>query len=91
VHRDQPTTTFLCRAIAELDDIADMSARIDDHVPRQVCNLACAQARFRRQQDNHAIADRLPGAIGEGQEISYIERGKYLACLPSMEMYPTSK
>jgi hypothetical protein len=72
--RDQPTAALFCRVIPKLDDIADLAARIDHHIPRQVCDLAGAQSGFRRQQDNHSVTDRVAGAIGEGQEIGHIGR-----------------
>ena len=64
--------------ITQLDDIADLTTCIEHHVPRQACDLAGTQAGFRRQQDDHTVADRMPGAVDEGQEICQIERCKGL-------------
>ena len=50
-------------------------------VPRQVCDLACAQAGFCRQQDNHSVADRMAGAIGKNQEVVDTADGKYFCLL----------
>jgi hypothetical protein len=74
MHRYHPTAAFLCRVIPKLDDIADLAAGVDHHVPRQVCDLACPQPGFRRQHDNHSVTDRVAGAIGEGKEICHIGR-----------------
>ena len=78
MHRDQSATALFRRVITKLDDIADLAAAVDNHVPGQVCDLACPQSGFRRQQDNHSVANRMSGALGEGQEICDIELGKYL-------------
>jgi hypothetical protein len=43
----QPTAALLCRVITKLDDIADLAARIDHHVPRQVCDLAGTHSGLR--------------------------------------------
>jgi len=81
VHRDQATAALLCRAITQLDDIADLASRVDHHVPRQACDLASAQAGFRRQQDNYSIADRMAGASGKNQEIVDLGDGQYFRLL----------
>jgi hypothetical protein len=65
----QPTAALLCRVVTKLDDVVDLAGRIDHHVPRQVCDLAGTHSGFRRQQDNHSVADRVSGAIGEDQKI----------------------
>src|SRR5580704_725686 len=78
MNRDQPAAALFCSVITKLDDIADLAAAIDDHVPRQVCDLASTQSGFRRQEDNHSVANRMSGAVNKGQEIFDIELGKYL-------------
>jgi hypothetical protein len=79
--RASASAALLCRAITQLDDIADLASRVDHHVPRQACDLASAQAGFRRQQDNYSIADRMAGASGKNQEIVDLGDGQYFRLL----------
>jgi hypothetical protein len=67
--------------ITKLDHRTDVAGWIEYHVPRQVCDLACAQAGFRRQQDNYSIADRMAGASGKNQEIVDLGDGQYFRLL----------
>ena len=54
--RDQPTVSFLGRLVPELDHWADLAARIENHVPGQAGDLAGAQPRFYREEENYLIA-----------------------------------
>jgi len=90
VHRNQPTTAVLGGVIPQLYGVADLAAGIQHHVPRQTCDLAGAHARFRRQQDYHAIADRVPATIGEGKEIHQIGRCENFSLFAEHAMHPNS-
>ena len=69
MNRDHAAAAVLGYTVVQFEDAADLAAGIENHVPRQVRNLARAQARLGRQQHDHAIAQRIAGATGKQEEI----------------------
>ena len=72
VHGDHTAAGFLGRAVAQLDDAADLAGWTDHHVPGQVRNLTGPQPGLGRQQHDHAVAQGIADATGVHQEISNI-------------------
>ena len=67
----------------ELDIWRDLPGRIDDHRPGQIGNFPGAEPCFDGQQDNYAIANRVSGRGGVGEEGLYVvieENFCLLAC-----------
>ena len=48
---------------------ADLAVGIDDHVPGEVGDLPGPQACFGREQHDDGVAQRVPGAAGEHEEV----------------------
>src|SRR5437588_5763973 len=69
------------RIVGELDQAADVAVGIDHHIPGQVCDLSGPQACLRRQQDHDRVAQRVPGATGEGEQIADVRYGQYFSAL----------
>ena len=65
-----PAAALLGRMIAELDQLADLAAAINHHVPGQVSDLTGPQSGLHLKQNDETIAQRISGAIGEQQEVA---------------------
>ena len=63
---DYAATALLGRMVMQFDRIADPTTGIHHHIPRQVGNLARAQASFSGEQDENAVAQRIASATGIG-------------------------
>ena len=81
VHRDQSSAAVLGRSIAQLDYRADITGRIKHHVPGQFGNLTGPQASLGGKQDDHAIAEGMPGAGNKNQEVIDVAKGEYFCLL----------
>ena len=68
-----------------------MAARVENHVPRQLSNLAGAQTSLCRQQYDDLVADRVTSTIDEEQEVVYVARGKDLGLFTEHVAQSTSK
>ena len=78
MHRNQAAAALLGHSIAQLDGVADLTARVQHHVPGQARDFAGAQTGLRRQQNDHTVAERMAAAIGEGDQIRHVSRSKNL-------------
>ena len=83
VHRDQPAAAVLGRDVAQLDHRTDVAGRIEDHVPGQVGDLTSPQASLGGQQDDHTVAERVPGAAGKNQEVVDVANREYFCLFAS--------
>ena len=69
VERNQATTIVFGGVIPELDQRSDFTGRIEHHVPRQVGDLAGAQAGLDRQENDDTVAFRISGRGGVDEEV----------------------
>jgi hypothetical protein len=58
MHGDAPTATLLGDRVVDRKTVGDLAARIEDHWPLELGDLAGAQSRFDRQEDHHSITGR---------------------------------
>ena len=69
VNRNDPTAAVLCGPVLQLKRPADFATGLDQHRPGQVGDFTGAQASFDRQQDQHFVANRMPGLTREDQQV----------------------
>ena len=60
---------LLCSAVSQLQGCANGTIRIENHLPREICNLSGSQASFHREQDDHAVSKRIPSRFGKQEEV----------------------
>jgi hypothetical protein len=66
---DRTPTALLCDLVLQLKYAADLAAGSLDHSPGQFCYFGRAKAGPHREKNDKAIAQRMPRALGEKQEI----------------------
>jgi hypothetical protein len=91
VHRDYATAALLGGVITQLNTRTDLTGCVEHHVPRQVRDLASAQAGLRRQQNDHTVAEWMAAAIGEGEQISHVAQSKDFGLFPEHPITLTIK
>jgi hypothetical protein len=64
--------------VLKFENRADLAAGTEDHFPGQLGNFCGAKACLDREQNNQAVAIRMPRALGEKQEIVDVVCRKYL-------------
>ena len=74
---------FLAAMIAQLDHRTNVAGWIEDHVPGQVGDLTGPQAGLGGQQDDHAVAEGMPGAAGKNQEVVDVANREYFCLFAS--------
>ena len=89
MHRDQSAAAVLGRGIAQLDHRTDVAGWIEHHVPGQLGDLTGPQARLGGEQDDHPIAEGMPGAAGKNQEV--VDVAKRRVFLPACQPYRVIK
>jgi hypothetical protein len=62
----------------QLDGLADLADRIEDHVPGHPGDLAGPQASLDREQYNQLVAKWISSSGGKDEEIVYLLLMKYL-------------
>ena len=67
--------------IAQLDHRTDVAGRIEDHVPGQLGDLTGPQASLGGQQDDHPVAEGMPGAAGKNKEVVDVVNREYFCLL----------
>ena len=78
---DQSATLLLRRVIPKFDDRSDLAPRIQDHLPRELRDLARAQAGFDGEQNDDDVSVRVPAGGGVDEEVLYISIRQYLFLL----------
>ena len=66
--RDNAAMAHFCRAVSELQRCAD-AARVEYHIPGQVCDLSRSKTCLHGEQDDDTVADWVAGRFGEQEEI----------------------
>ena len=66
--RNQTTTSFLGCFVSELNDRTDLAARIENHVPGQVGDLAGSQPGFHGEEDDYLVTFGVEGGAGVRQK-----------------------
>ena len=72
---------FLAAMIAQLDHRPDVASWIKHHVPGQFGDLTGPQASLGGQQDDHTIAEAMPGAGSKNKEVVDVVKREYLGLL----------
>ena len=70
--RNGPAAAFLGCAVRKLDQAADLAVGVDHHVPGQVGDLSGPQPGLGREQDHHGVTERVAGAAGKDEQVTYI-------------------
>jgi hypothetical protein len=67
--RNRSTASFFGDLVSNGKSSPNRSAGIHNHVPAQLGDFGRAQASLHREQNNQAVAKRMPRALGEKQKI----------------------
>jgi len=67
--RNRTTATLLRDPILQIKSAANLSARAENHIPGQFGYFGRAKAGLDREQNDQSVAEWMPRAFGEKQEI----------------------
>ena len=81
--RDQSATAVLGRNVPQLDHRTNVARWIEDHVPFQVGDLTGPQASLGGEQDDHSIAEGMPGATSIDKEVVDVANREYFCLFAS--------
>ena len=69
MQRNDAAAALLGRDVMQVDRVADLGIRVEDHLPGQVGDLGCAQTGLDRKQYDEMVTSRMAGAGSEQQEV----------------------